>query len=347
MWNFPSVFLLVLTALMLSACVRNDDEPLTPSAPISRLYVSLQEYQTDETADPYLNLAIIDPADAEVMQGSVFQSGVQEGSGIFFSPEISRVFQGSVLNQSVVLMSVTDVGIPQRSGQIANEHLTAIRGLHYEHAQRMLYVANNWTPSGLYLFDNPVNRNGETEALHFFPLNGVRPWGITMWDDQLIVVRTGSPGGINVYRDMTTQLKDSTDLIPSAVLDVAGANTLRGVAYSKKLDLLVLTEYDQPRLLIFEQASELFSQSQGTINPSRVIAGPETELAGPTDVAIDDREGVEALYVSDKRSKSVLRFRLDASGNARPQAKTTFTLSPEALYLDGRGLVGAVGHNGQ
>lgn len=346
-WNFPFVVLLVLTALMLSACVRNDDEPLIPSAPISRLYVSLQEFQSDETADPYLNLAIIDPADAEVMQGSVFNSGVQEGSGVFFSPEISRIFQGSVLNQSVVLMSVTDVGIPQRSGQITNENMTAIRGLHYEHDQRMLYVANNWTPSGLYLFDNPINRNGETEALHYFPLNGVRPWGITMWDDQLLVVRTGSPGGINVYRDMTTQLKDSTDLIPSAVLDVAGANTLRGVAYSKKLDLLVLTEYDQPRLLIFEQASELFSQSQGTINPSRVIAGPETELAGPTDVAIDDREGVEALYVSDKRSKSVLRFRLDASGNARPQAKTTFTLSPEALYLDGRGLVGAVGHNGQ
>src|SRR5690554_6043772 len=119
-WNFPFVVLLVLTALMLSACVRNDDEPLIPSAPISRLYVSLQEFQSDETADPYLNLAIIDPADAEVMQGSVFNSGVQEGSGVFFSPEISRIFQGSVLNQSVVLMSVTDVGIPQRSGQITN-----------------------------------------------------------------------------------------------------------------------------------------------------------------------------------------------------------------------------------
>lgn len=157
------LFLVGTLGLVLGACVRNDDEPLIPSAPISRLYVSLLEFQTDETADPYSNLLVIDPANGEQAAGSLFNSGVREGSGVFFSPEVSRVFQGSVLDQSIILMNVTDVGIPQRSGQLRNEDLTAIRGLHYHHGSRNLFVANNWTPSGIYVFDNPLNRNGDVE----------------------------------------------------------------------------------------------------------------------------------------------------------------------------------------
>lgn len=337
---FRFVLLLLLMPVLFSACVRNDDEPLIPRAPISRLYVSLFEFQTDETADPYSNLAVLDPADAEVMNGSIFNSGVQEGSGVFFSPEAGRLFQGSVLNQTIILMSVTDVGIPQQSGRISNENLTAIRGLHYDHNNRNLYVANNWTPSGIYIFDNPMNRNGEVEPLRYFPLGEVRPWGISMWDDQLLVVRTGEEGGVNLYKNVTEQIPGTEDMTPDARLTVSGSSSLRGVAYSKILDLMVLTDYDEASLLIFENASTLFNQSEGTIVPTRVISGAATGLLGPTDVSIDDRAGSERIYVADKRSKSVLRFDAMASGNAPYEALTVFPLSPEAIFLDARGLVG-------
>ena len=331
---------LVLMTVLFSACVRNDDEPLIPRAPISRLYVSLFEFQTDETADPYSNLAVLDPADAEVMSGSIFNSGVQEGSGVFFSPEAGRLFQGSVLNQTIVLMSVTDVGIPQQSGRISHEDLTAIQGLHYDHEHRNLFVANNWTPSGVYVFDNPMNRNGEVEPLRYFPLGGVRPWGITMWDNQLLVVRTGAQGGVNLYKNVSSQLAGTEDMAPDARLTVSGASSLRGVAYSTRLDLMVLTDFEQASVFVFEHASELFKQPEATIEPTRIIAGPATGLMGPTDVSIDDREGSERIYVADKRSKSVLRFDLTASGNAAYEAQTVFPLSPESIFLDAQGLVG-------
>lgn len=333
--------LIVMGSLVLffGSCVRNDDEPLIPRAPISRLYVSLLEFQSDETADPYSNLLILDPANGDQGAGSLFNSGVREGSGVYFSPEVSRIFQGSVLDQSIVLMSVTDVGIPQRSGQLSNENLTAIRGLHYHHDSRNLFVANNWTPSGIYVFDNPLNRNGEIEALRYFPLNGVRPWGITMWDDNLLVVRTGASGGVNVYTNLSSKMEGTEDLQPQATLTVLGANALRGIAYSKTLDLLVLTEFEKAQVLIFEQASRLFSSSTADITPTRIIAGTSTGLAGPVDVSIDEREGSLLLYVADKPSKSILRFDLSASGNASPLFRTILPLTPESIFLDARGLV--------
>lgn len=329
--------LFAVGVVVATGCMRNDDEPLVPKAPISRLYVSLFEFQPDESADPYANLYIADPADGELMEGTLFNPGIREGSGVFFSPDVSRVFQGSVLDQTIVLMTVTDIGIPQRSGQISNENLTAIRGLHYDHDTRNLYVANNWTPSGVYVFDTPLNRNGEVEPLRYFPLGGVRPWGLTMWEDNLLVARTGENGGVNLYRNLSEQLPGEEDLVAHSVLTVSGASAIRGVAYSPRMDLLVLTEYEQARILIFENASDLFEQAAVTVTPTRVIAGSSTGLSGPVDITLDDREGAELLYVADKRAKSVFRFRLSDNGNVRPQSTVQFQLSPEAVFVDARG----------
>lgn len=336
-------FLLVLVmgamALTHSACVRNDDEPLAPRIPISRLYVSLFEYQTDEAADPYSNLLILDPATANQPQAAFFNPSIKEGSGIFFSPDAGRLFQASVQDQSIVMMSVTEVGIPQRSGQLRNDSLTAIRGIHYDHTSRNLYLANNWTPSGLYVFDNPMNRNGNVQPLRYFPLNGVRPWGITMWKDNLLVVRTGENPGINYYTAVSTKLTGTADLVPQAQLTIAGAASLRGVAYSPTLDVMVLTDFQNAQLLVFENASSLFGQAQGTITPTRVISGSNTGLIGPVDVSIDEREGSHHIFVADKTSKSILRFPLAAQGNVSPAVKIQLNLSPESVFLDARGVL--------
>lgn len=331
--------LLVVISLA-TGCMRNDDEPLLPVKPISRLYVSLFEYQSDETADPYLNLFVIDPSTHESLNGVYFDSGVREGGGVFFSAEIGRVFQASIQENAVVLLGVTDVGIPQRSGQLSNPDLTAIKGLHYDHSSRNLYVANNWTPSGVYVFDNPLNRLGEVEPLHYFPLDGARPWGITMWDDNLLVVKTANGGGVNFYPGVSERLADSADLIPGAEMTIDGAVSLRGIAYSKELDVFVITDFGQSSILIFENASVLFEAGgKQTITPSRIISGGNTGLLGPIDVAIDDREGAHFIFVADKAAKSVFKFNISDQGNVAPEATQTFNISPEALFLDARGVL--------
>lgn len=330
---------LMVATLSLVSCMRNDDEPITPVKPISRLYISLFDFQSDETADPYLNLFIVDPATDQSLGGKYFNSGVREGGGIFFSPEIGRVFQGSIQNNAVVLMGVTNVGIPEPRGHLSNPDLTAIRGLHYDDATKNLYVANNWTPSGLYVFDNPQNRLGEVEPLRYFPLGDSRPWGISMWDDNLLVVRTADGGGVNFYKGVSEQIAGTEDLSPVAELSINGAVSLRGITYSKELDLMLVTDFGQGSVLIFENALALFEAGQSEITPSRVISGASTGLMGPIDVAVDHRDGAHLIYVADKTAKAVLMFNLSDTGNVAPAARRSFNIAPESVFLDARGVI--------
>lgn len=330
---------LMVVVLSLTSCMRNDDEPLTPVKPISRLYVSLFDYQSDETADPYLNLFVVDPSTDESLNGRYFDSGVREGGGVFFSPEIGRVFQASIQENMVVLLGVTNVGIPERSGQLSNPDLTAIRGLHYDVGTKNLYVANNWTPSGLYVFDNPLNRLGEVEPLRYFPLGESRPWGISMWDDNLLIVRTANGGGVNFYSGVSEYITGTEDLSPVAELSIKDAVSLRGITYSKALDLMLVTDFGKGSVLIFENASALFDAGATEVTPSRIISGGNTGLMGPIDVAIDDRDGAHLIYVADKTAKAVLMFNLTDEGDVAPKGRRSFNIAPESLFLDARGVI--------
>lgn len=333
------LFVFSVLLLTVTGCQRNDDEPLIPTRPISRLYVSLFDFQADETQDPYHNLGVIDPADGERMQGVLYNSQVNGGGSVYFSPQAGRIFQASTNNQAIVLLSVSDIGVPTRSGMLMNEDLTGIRGLQYDHASRNLFVSNTQTPSGIYIFDNPMNRNGETDPHRFYALDGIRPWGIIYQRDSLLVARTGEDGGVNVYTDVQQSIKDSTALVLSSSVRITGANSIRGIAYSSKLDLLVLTDFEEGRILFFENAQALFSQSQVTATPDRVLQGASTGLINPIDIAIDDRDNAHLLYVADRMRKAVLRFDLQASGNTAPQTVTEFPIRPESVFLDARGVV--------
>src|SRR5690606_29181129 len=80
------------------------------------------------------------------------------------------------------------------------------------------------------------------------------------------MVKTGNEGGLVVFNNMTNQFVEKTDSIlsiaPSYTLTVTGSRNLRGMAYSKIKDLMVLTDYDgtgsavgDGRILIFENFS--------------------------------------------------------------------------------------------
>jgi hypothetical protein len=330
--------LLVAGSVLHTACMRNDDEPIQPERPISRLYVSFLDYQTDETKDPFLNLSVIENANSNQLTGNLFNSGTKGGGSVHFNPFDSRVFQGSVNDSTIMILSVTHVGIPQVSGFLTHENLTGIRGLSYNNITKKLFVANSITPSGVYVFNNPLNRRGSVRPDYYFNLNGVRPWSIAMWDDNMLVTRTGENGGVNLYDGIATTDSLGNGLRLVSSLQVEGANDLRGMFFSKEADLMVLTDFASAKVMIFENAMALFSQSSGTIRPTRVLSGASTQLQGPIDIAVDIREGSTFLYVADRLSKKVYRYPLQAGGNVEPEAIIDFGgITPNGLFLDARG----------
>lgn len=334
-------FLWVLWGCLVSVgCMRNDDEPIEPERPISRLYVSFLDYQTDETKDPYLNLSVIENANTNDLRGTLFNSGTKGGGSVHFNPYDSRVFQGSVNDSTVMVLSVTQVGIPQVSGFLTNENLTGIRGLYYNNNTKKLFIANSITPSGVYVFNNPLNRRGSVKPDHYFNLNGVRPWGIAMWEDKMLVTRTGENGGINLYDGVSRADSLGNGLQLVSALQVEGANDLRGLFFSKEADLLLLTDFASAQVMIFENVSTLFEQSSGVVRPTRVLRGGNTQLQGPIDVVADVREGSEFIYVADRLAKKVFRYHLSSGGNVVPEGWIDFDgITPNGLYLDARGKI--------
>lgn len=334
---FYSIVLVGLLAMVIS-CEKNDDEPVPPSNSISRLYVSLAEFQTDETKDPYQNLVILDPADGNDMRAISFDSQVNGGGSLIFNPFVSRIFQASTNNGGVQMLGVSDIGIPNRSGRLSNDTLTGIRSIQYDHVNRMLLVANTLTPSGIFVFDNPMNRNGEVPPLKHFPLNNDRPWAMHLWQDSLLVVRTGANAGICLYTNINRAIQnDEDDLVPASVINFAGASGVRGMAYSPELDLLVLADFEGSRILFFENLSDAFGEASSTLAPTRILTGSNTGLTSPIDVTVDARPNGQLLYVADRNSKTVLRFPLDVSGNVAPQYRIEFDLTPESVFIDARG----------
>ncbi len=328
--------LLGILVLVCTSCMRNDDEPTLPERPISRLYVSMSEFQTDETADPFDNLLVVDPADSATMESAtIYRTEARGGSGIYFDPAIGSVFQANLTDTNVYVLSVSNRGILSVSGSFGNELLDAMRGIWYHHPSENLYIANLTTPSTLYVYHAPLRNRGFRVPNHALELEGVRPWGICMYDDNMLMVRTGAEGGVSVYTDLPADT-NGTSIRAAATLTVEGASDLRGIAYSKALDVMALSDHNGNRIYIFEQASTLFSSS-GTITPTRTISGANTGLNGPIDVTIDERQGGERLYVANAQSKTIVRFPLSASGNAIPETTARLNYAPASIHVDARG----------
>lgn len=331
----------MLGALSGMSCERFDDEPELPSNPISRLYVSLQEIQLDETKDPYNNLVVIDPSDSENPNVLFFNSQMNGGGSVLFDPVDGRIFQASTNDRSVQIMSVSDIGIPSRTGRITSEGLTGIRDVHYDATHKYLLVSNTVTPSGLYVFDKPLNRNGEIQPYKKFDLSGERPWGMHHWNDSLLVMTVGGTNSsLKLFTQLRNHIEDTgvTDLTPKSQFSINQGTGLRGMDYSPKMDILVVSDIENGRVLIFENVKSKLSSSSSVVEPTRVIQGALTQLTSPIDVAIDDRENSLLLYVADRNTKSVYRYKLSDARNVAPEFTFKFELTPESIYIDARGI---------
>lgn len=101
------------------------------------------------------------------------------------------------------------------------------------------------------------------------------------------------------------------------------------------MNLLVLSDFSNNSIYVIENAREAFN-SEGAVSPTRIIVGAETLLDGPIDVAIDDRDERNLLYVISRNNKKLLRYPLASEGNIAPEASHNFTLEPVSIYFDAR-----------
>jgi len=332
------LFLLIALVLgVLASCERNDDEPILPQTPISRLYVSFSDVPASDLDEPIRSIEVFDPAHEDPIPTSVkYDSEVQEGAGIFFDPFSGRIFQGSLRNQTIKTFSVNAQGSIGTGVSFRDSTLLSQRDLAYDYSSKYLYVSDNLAGS-IYGYAQALTNNGEVPPNKIFALGG-SPWGVyfqgdTLAGDSLFVTMAGQLKEVWLL-DRPHQL-DSGNVSASKKISITDAGDLRGIAFSSKLNLLVLTDFSSNRVYIIENAREAFN-SQGAISATRVIEGAETLLDGPIDVAIDDREERNLLYVVSRNNKRLLRYPIGAEGNIGPDAAHTFSLTPVSIYLDAR-----------
>lgn len=329
--------LLLLIVSSIVACKRNDDEPLLPPTRISRLYVSFSDVQADDLAIPYNNIAVFDPADsASLAEPISFNSQVIEGAGIFFNPSVKRVFQGSVRNFTIKTFSVSEIGVLGAGTSFVDSTLTSQPSLAYDPISTNLYLSNNLTNS-IHVYARGTQKSGVLKhgPDKRFQLPA-QPRGLVLDNDSIMVVlRTSEDINEIALLENPASKIDSGIVNSYKKITVTGASDLRGIAYSHKLNLLVVSDFSSGTIYFIENARDAFSQNQ-TLSPNQSLSGALTQISQPIDVAIDEREDKSFLYVADRGKKKIMRFKLSDRGNIAPAAVFTTKLTPVSIYLDAR-----------
>lgn len=338
--NGSYLFLLFLTLGLLSACERNDDEPLLPKTVISRLYVSFSDIDTSDLDDPARHIAVFDPFTAEAIeQPDLYTTAVLEGAGIHFDPYAGRVFQGSFQRQTITHYPVSAQGsIGTGATSFRDSTLQSQRDLTYDHDNRTLYVTDNLAGS-IFVYSQALSRNGDERASKKFVLGG-QPWGLHLQADSsgsksLFVALAGAAREVRMLENI--------DAIDSGVVDggqritIEGAGDLRGIAFSPELNLLVVTDFGSGKLYMVENARQVL-QTGGSVTPTRTLSGSQTQLRGPIDVEIDSRPEQMKLYVIDRTARKLLRFKISDEGNASPESFYDFgpDRTPVSIHIDVR-----------
>lgn len=330
-------FILIATSFV--ACKRNDDEPILPPTRISRLYVSFTDVPPDDLAPPVKSIAVFDPADSLTLSTpDYFASGVDVGAGIYFNPFAKRVFQGSQANFMIKTFSVNIAGVLGPASSFVDSTLVGQPSLAYDHISTNLYVANN-SNNSIHAYSRATQLNGiQKIGPKRFILNA-QPRGLVLDNDSIMVVLKSEAVNEIALLENPSQI-DSGVVNSFKKITITGASDLRGIAYSSKLNLIVVSDVVNSAIYFIENAREAFTQNS-VVTTAGSLTGALTQINGPIDIAIDDRDDKLLLYVADRgkegqNKKAILRFNLADRGNIAPQVVYPLTLNPASIYLDAR-----------
>ncbi len=318
------------------------DDPITPGGgngpgadAAARLYVS-----NDVTAGQ-LNIFDLN-ADAALASGKTVQTGAKKGNGIVVAPTSGHLMQVSRDDRQILIFAdaanLTDVATPSSSFRPTN--VTNARDIAFDEANKLLYISRP-SDSTIHVFSDPLALNNETPATKVLKLNGGRPWALHFdsKNNRLIVALDETARAIEVYNNPAALVTGRVS--PTATFKIAGATRLHGVAYSSAANTLVVSDIGSTaatatdgKLYIFDNADAVLSGASGEITATRTITGTAANLlSGPVDVAIDDREGKNMVYVAERSANKILGFKLSDNGEAAATVNVAAN-APEGIYLD-------------
>ena len=347
------------------SCQRDDDEP--PARELkafSRLYISTSDYQAGASTS-LNNVWVIDSVDQATLPKKdtiySYESAAKGGRTIHYSANGGLIFHGSIntpgtSDTAVQVLSVNLKGNIGYKGKIANRRYDNIRGLFYtvvnngllsEDYLLALNKSNRDEFGNLFVFNRPQNSGSFRIPSFRIPLDYV-PWGVTVSDKDVYVVKTGAEGGIVAYKELTQSFITKKDTLlnvdPNFTLTIKGSSNLRGISYSKVKDVLVMTDYSiegntiqDGRILIFDNFSSHATSKE--ISPTRIIQGVNSKLVQPMDIAIDPRVEGKYIYVADpgEGAKKVYRFSITDEGDIAPNAEFSIKgRTPQSISLDAR-----------
>ncbi|TDQ76516.1 hypothetical protein [Sphingobacterium yanglingense] len=369
------LFSIVVGCILISiaGCKRDDDEPERVRKPISRLYVSTSDYSAGSASASIFNVWPVDNVDGEELpdrsEFRPFKSAAKGGRMIHYSPfNGGRIFQGSMnpisnLDTAVHVMGISKTGVLDNKSSLNSRIYDNVRGLYYtvesdgKLTEDYLLIANasdttdgandpNYT---LFAVFKPENTGSYSRPRYRMKLRH-NPWGVLTIDRDLIISRAEEgKGAIIIYKGYRNKLLQNGDSVMQEldhyVLNIPGANNVRGISYSKSADILMVTDYGPStsgttpgnvgRILIFEKFSQY--KAAQDITPTRIVEGDLTQLKEPTDVAIDGKAGGKYFFVADPVSKRVYRFLISDNGNVKPNGELNFdNRPPQSVSLDSR-----------
>ena len=326
----------ILTSSILSSCVKDDNEAM-PKSTVSRLYVSNAD--TDAAVN---NTLIFDPADQPKFTDSYkFNSQLPDGNGILFDPYSGVVFQVSRSNKNIKTFKVNTDGSLVIKNSFVHEGLLSAREIAFDRSRDILYISSN-IDSAIYVYNSVSTLKDIVLADKKLKLNG-QPWGIHLDNDRLFVVIDQTRAEVQLFENASALAVGP--ITPTKKITVIGAARLHGITYSASRDVLILTDIAEATAAGFDSdgsihiitdANSKFTATGPPIAPSITIKGALTGLGNPVDVAWDDREGKDLIYIAEKARRKILVFNYSRTGNIAPSVIADLTSSPEAIYLDAR-----------
>jgi hypothetical protein len=334
--NFFFLIIYIIPLFIFSACIKDENEAMLKST-VSRLYVSNAD--TDASVN---NTLIFDPADqAKFPEPYKFNSQLPDGNGILFDPFSGVVYQVSRVNKNIKSFKVNTDGSLVLKSSFIHEGLLSAREIAFDRSRNVLYISSN-IDSAIYVYNNASTLKDNVLADKKLKLNG-QPWGIHLDNDRLFVVIDQNRVEVQLFEAVSSLAVGPIN--PTKKITVIGAKRLRGITYSSTRDILMLTDVAEPTLAGFDsdgsfyiitEASSKFTASGAPVTPTKTIRGTLTGLGNPVDVAWDDREGKDLIYIAEKARRKILVFNYAGTGNIAPLVIADLTTSPEAIYLDAR-----------
>lgn len=337
MKKFIYISFAILFVLFIQYSCTVDENEAMPQSSISRLYVSISSTDASVT-----NTLIFDSSNPNVFSEPYkFDSKLPDANGIIFNPYSGTVFQVGRKNKNVRTFKVNTDGSLTNANSFVDEGLLSAREMAYDRNRDVLYISSN-IDSAIYVYTKASTLTGNVNAFKKLKLNG-QPWGMHLDDNRIFVVIGSGRNEIQLFENVSELAVGN--ISPTKKITIAGANNLHGITYSAKRDVLLLTDvaaltaggFDSDGVIYkINNVSTEFTVGGKTINPTAIIKGVNTSLGNPMDIAWDDRETSDFIYVAEKANRKILVFKYADIGDVKPLGFASLTHGPEAIHLDAR-----------